>query len=196
MCAICNTPAIYDSIICNTCDTIVHITCVENNPDGDHIIIRSDETDEEDASMEYYCSYCKEHEILEKNYYNKELSRLKYERHLKQMVNRIISILKTRIDRAKFLKQRQLAIALQALARRHNIRRRFHQIRRNQIRVILLDIVSLPKIDGACMIVWTVVDKFKNYQLFRMDKEISRALTEGIKFIIIIVKNIQNNHFC
>lgn len=181
MCVICQTPTIYDSIVCNTCNCIAHLACIENHliDSDDHILIRKDETDEEDATMEYYCAECNEHERLEKKYYNKELSRLKHERYMKQMVNRITSTIKTRIERIRFLKQRQLTIALQAMARRHFIRKRFHQLRRNQIRIVYLELVNIPKIDGACMVVWTVVDKFKNNQLFRQDKEINRALNEG-----------------
>jgi hypothetical protein len=179
MCTICHTPAIYDSIVCNTCNSIAHLSCVENHDDNDHILIRRDETEDEDATTEYYCADCNNHEQLEKADYQKELTRLKHDRYMKQMVSRITSTIKTRIERIRFLKQRQLTIILQALARRHFIRRRFHQRRRNQIRIILFDIVSLPKIDGACMVVWTVVDKFKNHQIFRLDKEIHRAMTEG-----------------
>jgi hypothetical protein len=179
MCTLCHTPAIYDSIVCNTCDTIAHLSCVENSSDNSHILIRRDETEEEDASMEYYCADCNTHENLEKADYHKELTRLKHERYMKQMVNRITSTIRTRIGRIRFLRQRQLTITLQALARRHFIRRRFHQLRRNQIRIVHFDIVSLPKIDGACMVVWTVVDKFKNHQIFRLDKEIHRAMNEG-----------------
>jgi hypothetical protein len=180
MCIICQTPTIYDSIVCNTCNCIAHIACIDNQIENDdHILIRREETDEEDATMEYYCAECNRHEHLEKAYYNKELTRLKHERYMKQMVNRITSTIKTRIERIRFLKQRQLTITLQAMARRHFIRKRFHQLRRNQIRIVYLELVNMPKIDGACMIVWTVVDKFKNHQLFRLDKEINRALNDG-----------------
>lgn len=179
MCDICNCPAIYDCLVCETCNTIVHISCVDNDPETSHEIIRQEETDEEAETMELYCGHCKDHQFSENEYYKKELMRLKDEKQLRMIVVRIVSVMKTYVERQRFNKKRAVAVAMQACLRRRLVRKKFTQMRRNQMRVIVMDVVSLPKIDKACMIVWTVVDKFRNHQLFRLDREISKCTAEG-----------------
>lgn len=75
---------------------------------------------------------------------------------------------------------------MQSYLRRLVVRKKFTQMRRNQIRMVILDAVSLPHIEKASMLVWTVVDKFKNCQLFRMDKELSRSTTESKLYMIYL----------
>jgi hypothetical protein len=179
MCDICSCPAIYDSLVCETCNTIVHISCVDNDPETLHEIIRQEETDEEAETLELFCGYCKDHNDSEEAYYKKELQRLKDDRQMKVVIRRIVSLLKTYVARQRFLKKRALTIVIQSCLRRRLVRKKFTQMRRNQMRVVVLDIVSLPKIDKACMVVWTVVDKFRNHQLFRLDREISKSTSEG-----------------
>ena len=187
MCDICHCPAIYDSIVCCTCNVIVHLSCVDNDPETDHELIREEATDEEEESVELVCAHCKDHRGTEYEYYHRELQRLKDDRHLRMVVGRLAAAMRTYITRVRFLRQRRVSVVMQAYLRRRIVRKKFTQMRRNQTRVLVLDIVSLPKIDKASMVVWTVVDKFKNQQVFRQDREISKSIVEGGLIISVCV---------
>ena len=182
MCDICHCPAIYDSIVCCTCNVIVHFSCVDNDLESGHELFREEATDDEEASVELVCSHCKSHRESEYAYYKRELERLKADRHLRLVVGRLAAAMKTYITRVRFLRTKRVSVIVQSYIRRRIVQKRFKQMRRNQTRVVVLDIVSLPSIDKASMVVWTVVDKFKNQQVFRQDRDINKCMSEGLFF--------------
>jgi hypothetical protein len=202
LCKVCNLPALYDTISCQHCNEIAHRSCVDmeelNDTDAFNAnssttstsiqtsmttgnTIKNNDiniTDKIINNQYMICEDCLQFEEseLQQHYYQKR--KLIKEKKQKYIASRIISTLKANFARKKFLKKRKVVIKLQSLVRMHKQRKTYRQTRRTVVRLIYLEFMKIPP--NIAYIILTIVDSFKRYQLFRIDKEASRALNEGI----------------
>jgi hypothetical protein len=184
-CEVCHKPAIYDSIVCDTCNIVVHFSCAtvdkilsKGCQQGEHRIKYHQETDDEPEKFELQCAVCEEFTEFESDYYEREMERLVDERVMKKFAKVIVAKLRAYVARKHYLRQKQFSITCQALLRRLFIMKRYSSNKRNRLRILHLDIKHLPKIQ-AHYVCWTAVDVSKNTQLFRYDRDICHVEKEG-----------------
>ena len=134
--------------------------------------VKNKESD--DFTLELRCAECAEHAKAEVDYYNRERHKLIKDREHLLLARKIAKRMITYTIRQRFKRQRAVTILIQSLIRKHMIRKKFGQWRRNQIRVVSIDLMQAPKVDNG-LIVWTIVDTFKNVQLFRLDKQLNKS---------------------
>ena len=184
-CEVCNKPAIYESIGCETCNVVVHFACANIDKTlsgsfqkGEHWIKYYEETDDEPEKYELQCAVCEDFRIDEEEYYLKEKNRLIEERMMKKYAKVIVTRLRTYVVRKNYLKRKLTAVTCQALLRKLFTVKRYAVFSKNRLRILNLDIKHFPKIP-AQYICWTAVDFSKGVQVFRYDREISQAEKEG-----------------
>lgn len=199
LCKVCQTPALYDSVQCKYCDEVAHLSCVKDSVkqiQSNYVVTQYDDEILADGIM--MCSKCKEFHAHEINYYVSEKQRLQREYQLKAHINRIVNLLKTNVIRKRYIRRKALVTVLQSISRMHFVRKKFGQWRRSLIRIVNLQLVELPEFPYSGFLIWTLIDSFKNVQLFRCDREINKSLTEGflipgtsgnVELFITLVKN-------
>ena len=184
-CEVCHKPAIYESIVCETCNIVIHFACANVDKflskgcqQGEHRITYHEETEDEPEKFELQCGVCEEFTDFETDYYEREMERLIEERLMRKFGKIILSKLKTYVARKQFLRRKNFSITCQSLLRRVFVMKRYASTRKNRLRVLNLEIKHLPKI-AAHYVCWTAVDVTKGIQMFRYDREISKIEKEG-----------------
>jgi len=184
-CEVCHKPAIYESIVCDTCNVVVHFACVNVDKilskgcqQGEHHITYHEETEDEPEKFELQCGVCEEFTDFETDYYEREMERLIEERLMRKFGRIILSKLRTHVARKKYLRRKEFSITCQSLLRRVFVMKRYASSRKNRLRILHLDIKHLPKIQ-AHFLCWTAVDVSKGTQVFRYDREVSQVEKEG-----------------
>jgi hypothetical protein len=169
LCDVCIRPALYNSVLCKNCDVVIHRSCSYEAKDADKF----------GASDNSICQNCHETWSFEEKFYAEEQNRVIEERRLKHYGRYIAKFVYTYMLRSKYLRQREVAILLQSLVRKHAMRKKFLQFRRRFLRIIKMEPAVIPKLDMKYLMVFTIVDSAKNVQLFRIDKNGERLLDGG-----------------
>lgn len=161
LCEECARPALFNSIVCKSCDCIVHKTCM---PEGE------------------LCRNCQITWESEQSHYKYELNKAIENRRLRYYGKYIAKCVYTYMLRTKFLRKRMIATVFQAMCRKHFMRKKFLQFRKKSLRIVRMEPLSIPKLDNKYLVIFTVIDSAKNSQLFRMDKSLEKFAEGG--FII------------
>lgn len=180
MCKVCAQPALYDTVSCQNCNEIAHASCL--NPVNDEDDLNMDEMsakvhDRMIGDRIMICAACIKFEQDEMIMHNKQWKALLDYKKRKIIASRILSTFRAYVTRKKFIRKKMLVTTIQSLVRMRRVRKSFEQWRRSQIRIILVECLKIPP--NIAMVVFTVVDSYKKQQLFRLDKEPHKALTEG-----------------
>ena len=130
---------------------------------------------------EYNCMDCHRGYQEDVDYFDKLKVKLTRGRRLVLAMRLVCRRILCYIERKRFKKLRKGLILIQSGIRKRRAKRVFFHWRRSQMRVIVIDVLHLPlgAIKENDLVVLTAVDPMKNQQLFRIDKDASRAIDEG-----------------
>lgn len=173
VCYICERPALTECTLCPKCNIISH-----------HLCLQSQAMNTSGASPSSSCPNCAETYQAELDNYYREVERLKYERMLEisaEMVTRRAHVFLAvrRLAKAKYMLTR-----IQACVRGIIQRIKYRVMKRPHLRVVLLNVNQLPALPEAVtkngLLIITVMDTFKNIQLFRFDKPLESIMAETV----------------
>jgi len=160
LCNVCNTPVLNDAWSCRTCNVMLHRVCSIN-------LKMSKGTSKILASNSRFCHFCEDSVVQDKKYFDKEYWRIKDERKRLTYGRYISKVILTFIIRVRFRKFKKAVTLMQACIRARYERRSFNIWKVKQLRVMVIEILSIPSYIQKGIVTLTLVDPIKQQQVFR-----------------------------
>ena len=129
----------------------------------------------------FVCGSCRLNEAEDQDYYDRLYVKLQGERRYVLACRVVARRILAYIERCRFKKLKRGLILIQSVIRKRRAKRWLFYLRRNLIRVVILDIQDMPsEVRPTDIICITVVDPMKHgQQFFRFDKTAELARQEG-----------------
>ncbi len=184
LCYICSTPAYSDCIVCSKCNLIAHQLCseslhIKSNVQRPKLWVMKSRVS---PSTQHTCPECKEAFQNDVDFYQKIVDSLRDEKIRLHCANVITKRAKIFIEKKRAIRKKISVILIQSLFRGKLVRVKYLTDLRSKPRIVILKFKQLPRFAPGVQSVTivTVVDTFKDVQLFRYDKTTEQSLCESI----------------
>lgn len=192
VCDVCGQYAVTDIKCCKFCNCVAHRLCILPQAVRLPSSLEVEDYDSDSGEVifhdKYVCALCNENRQIDTEYFNKVRTKLREDKILKFFRDVISKKVLAHMERKKFLKFKKGCVLIQSFIRRLIARREFYLWRRCQMRIVVIELKSLPSwlesLDRY-LVTLTVVDPVRHSQIYRIDKRADKVASEGTRTVFL-----------